>query len=346
MAEDGSSSKPSEGGADAAAPPADAAAPPAFVASDADKQRVTNFVTVQSTTAFIFSIIMVLCAPQLLNPPGTVLALNPCQSVPCDPTDLSIYVGGKGPVLYALYFFAWANAFFASTVGLASGLMNISAVVEAENNSEGSGARLLHFFESKPQSWAGRTIRSFLRPKERVLEYRPFVSAMLVMIPLSLPLQLFFAFQMPAVAKYSAISDAYFRVTDRRAAQRARSRAGLTSARTFHFCRSRSSGSTLARSSASTSLRPRSSSGAPTPRASRSSSRSRSASPFSTASRTSSPRCTRGPRRPRVAPRRPPRCVRKFEEAHGNGRRDRRGWRRLLSGHGAAECLTWRDVQG
>ena len=188
-----------------------APSPHAFVASEADKQRVTNYITVQSTTAFIFSIIMVLCAPQLLNPPGTVLALSPCQSVPCDPTDLTLYIGGKGPVLYALYFFAWANAFFASTVGLASGLMNISAVVEAEGNCEGSGARLLHFFESKPQSWAGRTIRSFLRPRERVLEYKPFVSAMLVMIPLSLPLQIFFAFQMPAVAKYSTFSDAYFK---------------------------------------------------------------------------------------------------------------------------------------
>ena len=197
-----------------ASPKPAAPSPHAFVASEADKQRVTNYITVQSTTAFIFSIIMVLCAPQLLNPPATVLELSPCESVPCDPTDLSLYVdGGQGPMLYALYFFAWANAFFASTVGLASGLMNISAVVEAEVNCEGSGARLLHFFESRPQSWAGRTIRSFLRPRERVLEYKPFVSAMLVMIPLSLPLQIFFAFQMPAIAKYSAISDAYFKVT-------------------------------------------------------------------------------------------------------------------------------------
>ena len=98
-------------------------------------------------------------------------------------------------------------------VGLASGLVNLSAVIEAENNSEGSGARLLHYFEAEPQRWAMGTLSSFLLPQTKALEIQPWVSLSLVVLPFALPLQLFFAFMMPAKSRYSAILDAYFKAT-------------------------------------------------------------------------------------------------------------------------------------
>ena len=69
------------------------------VATAADKARVANYITQQSTTSFIFSIIMVLCAPQLLNPPAFVLALRDDSTRNVSPASWGVYSGDNALLL-------------------------------------------------------------------------------------------------------------------------------------------------------------------------------------------------------------------------------------------------------